>query len=174
VFVLKKIEIMKTILFSVLFLLMGSLAIAQSEESYTAHNEGWLVDLDEAYAQSIAEDKPIMANFTGSDWCGWCKKLTRAVFDKPEFKEWANENVVLLELDYPRRFKLPEKYQKQNASLQQAFKITGFPTVWVFNMEKDPETGKYNIAALGKTGYAPSVDQFTTEVDKMLDRAANP
>ena len=147
-------------------LFTGSM-MAQSS-TYKAGNEGWMVDLDEAYAASIKEGKPIMANFTGSDWCGWCKKLTSAVFSKQEFKDWADDNVILLELDFPRRTQIPAKYKKQNANLQQAFKITGYPTIWVFNLDKNAENGQYQIAALGKTNYAPTVAQFTGSVDKIL------
>lgn len=73
----------------VAFLLMAYGIFAQ--EQYKAENEGWLVNLEEAYQQSNKTGKPIMANFTGSDWCGWCKKLTASVFSKPEFKSWAKE-----------------------------------------------------------------------------------
>ncbi|MBK9271680.1 MAG: thioredoxin family protein [Saprospiraceae bacterium] len=60
-----------------------------SASSYKAENEGWLVNLDEAYEKSKKTGKPIMANFTGSDWCGWCKRLTASVFSQDEFKKWA-------------------------------------------------------------------------------------
>ena len=69
--------------------------------AYASAKEGWLVDLDEAYALSVKEKKPILANFTGSDWCGWCKRLDADVCTKPVFKEWAKKNVVLLELESP-------------------------------------------------------------------------
>ena len=75
-----------------------------SEDNYKAHADGWMVDMEKAYKVSKETGKPIMANFTGSDWCGWCKKLKYEVFDKPEFKAWADKNVVLVELDFPRRF----------------------------------------------------------------------
>ncbi len=154
--------------YSILFslLLISSLSMAQNS-TYTASNEGWLVSLDEAYALSQKTGKPIMANFTGSDWCGWCKRLTASVFSKPEFKTWAAKNVILLELDYPKRFALPKDIQQQNANMQQSFKVTGFPTVWVFNATKD-KTGNYSLQALGKTGYTPSVDEFTSTVDGYL------
>ncbi len=138
-------------------------------QEYTAENEGWLVNLDEAYALSKETNKPIMANFTGSDWCGWCKRLTASVFSKKEFQKWADEHVVLLELDYPRRKKLPAEIQQQNAGLQQAFSIRGYPSVWVFDLDKD-DSGKFNISALGKTGYRASVDEFTTDINRMLEK----
>lgn len=142
---------------------------AQAQEEYTAENEGWMVDLELAFEESKETGKPILANFTGSDWCGWCKRLTKSVFVHDEFKQWADKNVILLELDYPRRTRLPEKYQKQNAGLQRAFKIQGFPTIWVFNLDKDAD-GKFVIDALGKTGYTKTVKEFTDGVDQMLAR----
>ena len=56
-----------------------------ASSGYKAENEGWLVNLDEAYEKSKKTGKPIMANFTGSDWCGWCKRLTASVFSQDEF-----------------------------------------------------------------------------------------
>jgi len=140
---------------------------APKPAAYASAKAGWLVDLDEAYAISVKEKKPILANFTGSDWCGWCKKLDADVFSKPEFQEWAKKNVVLLELDFPRRFQIPQKNQQQNAAMQQALGITGYPTIWVINMTKDP-SGKYNVNKLGKTGYNPSAEQFIATVDKFV------
>ena len=146
--------------------------IALTENSYKAHAEGWMVDVDKARAESEKTGKPIMANFTGSDWCGWCKKLKREVFDTPEFKAWAKKNVVLLELDFPRRFQLPEKYKQQNAGLQQAFKVSGYPTIWVFKLGTD-EQGKYTIDAYGKTGYVKGTKAFTSGVDSMIKQHAS-
>jgi protein disulfide-isomerase len=163
-----KTRIMKKIIFLLACSFMIGTIAAQAPTQYTAHNKGWLVDLDEAYNLSKNTGKPIMANFTGSDWCGWCKRLTAAVFAKPEFKKWANDNVILLELDFPRRFKIPEKYRKQNAGLQQALGIRGYPTVWVFTASKDASSGRYNLNPMGKTGYKPSVQEFTNEVDQIL------
>lgn len=148
----------------------GTAQTTSSQSDYKAHNEGWLVNLDQAYDLSKKSGKPIMANFTGSDWCGWCIRLTNAVFSKPEFKTWADKNVVLLELDFPRRTKLPAEIQQQNQSLQQAFKVTGYPTVWVFNLSKDA-SGNYSVDAIGKTGYKASVQEFTNEVDAMITSA---
>lgn len=145
--------------------------VAANNAEYKAENPGWYVNLDEAYLKSKETGKPIMVNFTGSDWCGWCKRLTASVFVKDEFKAWAEDNVVLVEADFPRRKQLPADIKKQNAGLQQAFKVQGFPTVWVFDLDKDATTGKYSISAIGKTGYTPTVEQFTSGIDQMLARA---
>ena len=144
--------------------------VGQVSKDYVAENAGWLVNLDEAFAKSKASGKPIMANFTGSDWCGWCKRLTANVFTQESFKKWATENVVLLELDFPRMKAIPEAVKTQNAGLQSAFQVQGFPTVWVFNMQKDPTTNQYTIEAIGKTGYTATPEEFIAGVDQMLKK----
>lgn len=157
------------ILMFTLFLSFSVLGQSKTE-AYKAENEGWLVNLDEAYEISKKSGKPILANFTGSDWCGWCKRLTKDVFSQNEFKSWASKNVVLLELDFPRRKQLPENIRSQNSGLQRAFQIRGYPTIWVFNIDKDA-AGKFQIEALGKTGYTKTVAEFTSGIDKMITRA---
>ncbi|MBK6354297.1 MAG: thioredoxin family protein [Saprospiraceae bacterium] len=143
-----------------------------ANNGYKAEQEGWLVNLDEAYALSKKTNKPIMANFTGSDWCGWCKRLSAAVFVKDDFKAWAKKNVILLELDFPRGKAIPDAIRTQNANLQQAFQVSGYPTIWVFDLEKDKKTNQYQINALGKTGYTATVQEFTSGVDQMIAKRA--
>ncbi|MFT6335867.1 MAG: thioredoxin-related protein [Saprospiraceae bacterium] len=153
-----------------LFVLMGTLSFGQSSEvAYAAENEGWLVNIDEAYEASQKTGKPILANFTGSDWCGWCKRLTKSVFIHDEFKTWAEENVVLLELDFPRKKQLPQEIKKQNSNLQKAFGVRGYPTIHVFDLSKN-DTGEFAISALGKTNYKKTVAEFTSGVDQMIAR----
>ncbi|MEM6319293.1 MAG: thioredoxin fold domain-containing protein [Bacteroidota bacterium] len=161
---------MKKILFLSLFFALSFQSFSQEVADYKAENEGWLVRMEEAYALSKKTGKPIMANFTGSDWCGWCKRLTASVFSQDDFKKWAADNVILLELDYPRRKTLPAEIKQQNAALQQAFGIRGFPTVWVFNLDRDETNGNFNIEGLGSTGYTRTVKEFTDNVDQMIAR----
>ncbi|GAB4248258.1 MAG: hypothetical protein Kow0079_00320 [Vicingaceae bacterium] len=161
---------MKKLTLIIITLIVTQLTFAQ--ETYKAENEGWEVDINKAYELSKKTGKPIMANFTGSDWCGWCKRLKFEVFDKEEFKKWAAENVVLLELDFPRKKFIPDEIKKQNYSLQQAFGVTGYPTIWVFYLDQDTETKQYQINAVGKTGYmrgGPTV--FTKSVEGMIENA---
>jgi protein disulfide-isomerase len=136
--------------------------------AYTSEKEGWLVDLDEAYAVSTKEKKPILVNFTGSDWCGWCKKLDADVFSKPEFQDWAKKNVVLFEADFPRRKQIPQKNQQQNFALQNAMGVTGYPTIWLMNLNKNPTSGQYQINQLGRAGYMPSATDFIATLDKFI------
>ena len=113
--------------------------------------EIWHTDLDKAAAISTKTKKPLLLFFTGSDWCGWCIRLQKEVLHTPEFDAWAKENVVLLELDFPRRTKLDPKLAEQNMQLQQAFKVRGYPTVWIVDLVAG--ANKVNFSALGSTGY---------------------
>jgi thioredoxin-related protein len=156
------------------FCLLITLAVSaqnKNEEFTKAEDEGWLVNLEEAYKISKETNKPILANFTGTDWCVWCKKLRAEVFSRPEFKVWAKKNVVLLELDFPRRKQLAEQQKQQNQGLQQAFQVQGFPTIWVFDLKRPNDNEKFEIHALGKTGYiSGGASVFTGEIDKMIAR----
>ncbi len=153
-------------------IILCSSAIGYSQTEKLAKELNWVSDINQAYELSKAENKPIFAFFTGSDWCGWCHKLQREVFAKTDFINWANDNVILLELDFPRKKQLPEQIAAQNQSLQQFFKVSGFPTIWVFNMNKDPEMKTFQIAAFGSLGY-PSGAVSGKEELKFLENAKN-
>ena len=111
----------------------------------------WHTDVNQAINISVKSGKPLFFFFTGSDWCGWCKRLQKEVFFKPEFITWANKNVVLVELDFPRRTQLSAELQKQNKQFQQMFGVRGYPTIWFVNPEiRDT---KVNFQKLGSQGY---------------------
>lgn len=120
------------------------------------HGLTWYTDVNKVYEISQKTKKPVFAFFTGSDWCGWCHRLEANVFDKPEFQAWAKKNVIMLELDFPRKKQLPEELAQQNAGLQQFFNVQGYPTVWIFDIDKDKTTEKFNISAHGSLGYPRS------------------
>ena len=111
----------------------------------------WHTDMSKATDISIKENKPMFLFFTGSDWCGWCIRLQKEVLKTPEFAKWAKENVVLVELDYPRKQYQSEEIRRQNAELQQAFGVQGYPTV--FFAKGVTKNGKINFEGLGSTGY---------------------
>ena len=89
----------------------------------------WLTDYEAAKQRAQEQKKPLLVNFTGSDWCVFCIRLKNEIFGKPEFAAWAKEHVVLVELDFPRKKKLPKELAEQNEKLQEQFAVEGFPTV---------------------------------------------
>jgi protein disulfide-isomerase len=127
-----------------LFLVLGSLTIQAQELT-------WQTDMNKALEISKKSKKPLFLFFTGSDWCGWCIRLQKEVFKTPEFAKWAKDNVILVELDFPRSTPQQPEIKKQNAELQQTFAVQGYPTVWFVKGSK--KDGKINLEKLGSTGY---------------------
>jgi protein disulfide-isomerase len=106
----------------------------------------WTTDLPKAQAKAKAEKKLVLIDFTGSDWCGWCIKLNREVFSKPEFVTYASKNLVPVEIDFPRGKEQTAELKKANQALQREYAIRGYPTIIVLDSE-----GKQ----VGKLGYQP-------------------
>lgn len=111
----------------------------------------WHTDMAKASKLSMKEKKPLLLFFTGSDWCGWCIRLQKEVLKTPEFEKWAKDNVILVELDFPRRTPQDEAIKKQNFELQSIFQVRGYPTIWFASPEK--KDGKINLVGIGSTGY---------------------
>ena len=122
-------------------------------------DSGWYTDWDKASAESKKTGKPILIDFTGSDWCGWCIKLKKEVFDTPSFKKWANEKVVLLELDFPRSKPQPEAEKAKNKKLAQKYAIEGFPTI-IFSNAKGDVLGRYGYDAGGPDVLTKKAEAF--------------
>lgn len=157
---------MKLIVFSTLVFLSLGFGPRKEVSTKLSSDEGlvWHTDLMKANDLSQKSKKPIFAFFTGSDWCGWCHKLQRDVFAKPAFIEWANKNVILLELDFPRRKTLPQELMVQNQTLQQQLKVSGYPTIWLITLTKDESKNQISINTLGSLGYPSGAESGKEEV----------
>lgn len=113
-----------------------ALAIAGFFSAQFARAESsWGNDYKKAQEEAKAGHKFLLLNFTGSDWCGWCIKFDRDVLSKPEFKDFAQNNLVLVELDFPRAKAQPPEVRKQNRELAQQYEVVGFPTIVVLDSE---------------------------------------
>jgi protein disulfide-isomerase len=88
----------------------------------------WLTDLPAAQTQAKAQNKIVLMDFTGSDWCGWCKKFKSEVLDTPEFQTYAASHAVLVEVDFPIKTPQTDDLKKANAALKTQYDIHGFPT----------------------------------------------
>ena len=106
----------------------------------------WLTDFHKAQDEAKAGHKLLLLNFTGSDWCGWCMRLEAEVFSKPEFADYAKQNLVLLTVDFPRAKPLSNEVRTQNRALAEMFGVEGFPTIVVMTGEGKP---------VGVLGYVP-------------------
>lgn len=112
-----------------LFLLCGC-----NQKAVAAEQSGvWQSDYDAALKQAAAENKYVLVDFSGSDWCGWCIKLDKEVFSQPEFIEYAKANLICVLLDFPRGKELPKAQKEANEALSEKFQVQGFPTVLILN-----------------------------------------
>ncbi|MDO4410265.1 MAG: thioredoxin family protein [Akkermansia sp.] len=92
--------------------------------------EGWIVDdLEAAKKQALEQNKDLIIEFTGSDWCPPCKHLRATILTTPEFIEAASKNFVLAELDYPQKKQQSPEVKAANDLLAQKYNVSGFPTV---------------------------------------------
>ena len=96
----------------------------------SAHAE-WDTDYDKALATAKSSHKYVLIDFNGSDWCGPCIQMKKAVFSAPAFATYASKNLVLLDIDYPQRKVIPPDLKQQNQRLSKQYDIerSGFPTV---------------------------------------------
>lgn len=114
---------MKKITFILLTLWMAGAAFA--------HEATWLTGVVEAADQATRENKLLLLDFTGSDWCGWCQKLDAETFSRPEFRDYAGKNLVLVQVDFPMHKSLPDDVKEANLALKKKYAVRGFPTVLV-------------------------------------------
>ena len=114
-------------------LFLVAVAVSLVFASLTRAESDWLRDYNKAQEEAKSNHKLLFLNFTGSDWCGWCIKLDKDIFSQPQFKNFAHDNLVLLELDFPRRKSQPTEEKKQNVQLAQQYEVLGFPTIVVLN-----------------------------------------
>ena len=124
--------------------------------------EGWIADYDEAVKLAKAEKKDLFVDFTGSDWCIWCKRLDAEIFSKTEFKDYVKDKYQLVEVDFPQTKPLPKKKAEAHDALAQKYKVEGFPTVLVLDGD-----GK----VLGRLGYVEGGPKaFIAELEKVLKK----
>lgn len=132
----------------------------------------WLTDLDAAKAQGIKENKPVLVDFTGSDWCPPCIQLHKVVFQSAEFAAVASK-YVLVELDYPRKTPQAPELKAKNAELSKKFGISGFPTVLLLDAKSGEVFGK-TVGFGGQTAkeYLAKLASFknTSEGKAALDK----
>lgn len=143
------------------FLRLGFLVLALSALGLSSvrAESAWLTDLPKAQAEAKASHKLLLLDFTGSDWCIWCKKLHAEVFTQPEFEAYAKDHLVLMTVDFPRGNPLTPAVKKQNAELAEKYRIQGFPTIVVLDTD-----GKQ----VGELGYLPGgANAFVKEMRKL-------
>jgi thioredoxin-related protein len=136
------------------------LSFALAFSGFARAETTWQTDYKKAQQEAKASNKPLLINFTGSDWCPPCKLLEKEIFSTREFQDYASKNFVLLEIDFPRRKEQSRELARQNQELGMQYGIEFFPSIIVLSNE-----GK-KIGEL--LGYDPgtTVDAYIAELEK--------
>ena len=139
------------------------LILTGCSKSGTSDSLNWKTDLNQALATAKQENKVVLINFTGSDWCQWCKRLNDEVFSKEEFEKFANKNLVLVKVDFPRYIEQSNATKYYNQKLANMFGVKGFPTVIL--LDKDGR-------GILKTGYVRGgVDNYIQQLKQYIPGA---
>lgn len=136
---------------------MGVAAI--STTSFGTELEGWSTDVDAAIAQAKKENKAVLVEFTGSDWCPPCIMMRKNVFSKKEFVDAASKNYVLVEVDLPQKDK---ELAARSQIIATRYNIEGFPTVVLLNGD-GKEFSRFFAAE------HPKLEDFLAHIDKKLE-----
>ena len=123
-------------------------------------HEGWTADFDKALEQAKKENKVVLLEFTGSDWCPPCKMMRKNVFSKKEFVEKASKHYVLVELDFPNG---DPDLKKKNEPYAKKYEIKAFPTIVLVDADGN-EFARFIASAY------PEVDAFIAQIEKQFDR----
>lgn len=130
----------------------------------------WLVNMNDAQAQSVKDQKPILVYFTSNDTCGQCKQLEADVFSTPMFKEWAEKKVVLFKVDFSTLEQLPAGSQEQNTAMARSLKVSTYPTFWILSVSHEAENGRFKVKPIGYTGYQPSSEKLIGVLQNFVRR----
>ena len=137
--------------------LLTTLALFLTVSFATAANEDWSTDLEASFAKAKKENKDVLVEFTGSDWCPPCIQMRKNVFSKKAFTTAASKDFILVELDFPQKDKA---LKEKNGPYADKYKIEGFPTVILFD-SKGKEYDRFFASA------HPSVDKFLAHLKKV-------
>lgn len=138
-------------------LTIGAAALVSTAFANTL--EGWSTDLEAAFKEAKEKDKPVLVEFTGSDWCPPCIAMRKNVFSKKEFVEKASESFILVELDFPRGDK---ELKEKNQPYAEKYKIEGYPTVILFDSDGEEFTRFF-------ASQYPTTEKFLAHLEKALE-----
>jgi len=119
-----------------------------AQADHQADHQEWVADFDKAMEIAKKDNKMLLVDFTGSDWCGWCIKLHEEVFAHKQFLDAAKSKYVLVALDFPKSEELKAKVPnpERNTELKNKYAVRGFPTILVLTADGE---------LILRTGYRP-------------------
>ena len=129
------------------------------KEKVTVPELNWTNSIEDALKTAGEKNRTLLVNFTGSDWCSWCFRLRDEVFTRPEFIEYANNSLVLIELDYPQRKEQTDEMKAYNRKILEKYGVRGFPTILLINKEGN-EIGRTGYKQGGAAAYVKHIKSF--------------
>ncbi len=139
------------------FLLTAMLGLAFTAAATPPEDSGWTTDAKAAFAAAKEKKQPVLAFFTGSDWCPYCIKMNKETLSTKEFKDFTKDKLVLLYLDFPSA----KEPTKEAVELKNRYGVEGFPTTMVLDAE-----GK----VLGSmVGFVPA-KTYIAQIQKIIDQ----
>ena len=128
----------------------------------------WESNFDKALERAASENKPILAFFSGSDWCPPCKKADAKIFSEPQFQAYAEQNVVLMNVDFPKASRQTRELEDQNEALVDRYAVKGFPTVVLIDSANGQALSKFG--ACGFMGLICSQDRIIKKIKATSDK----
>ncbi|MFC2049111.1 thioredoxin family protein [Chlamydiota bacterium] len=132
---------------------------AQAQAPATVSQIKWYTNYAQAVQDAAKNHKPILMFFTGSDWCGWCKKMQQEIFSSPDFVSQVGNSFVFVDIDFPMNQQLPADVAQQNTQLKQKYGVTGYPTVIILDANEN---------FIAETGYRPGGGKAYADYLKQL------
>jgi len=146
-----------------LLLLLTAALMSMSTDNKT-YEGGWLDSIEEAKTLAKEKQLPILVVFSGSDWCRPCIMQHTRVFDSETFQNYAKENLVLLQVDFPKKKEnlLSEEQQAHNGAIAEKFNPQGyFPTNVLIDAEENE---------IGRFGFMSSPDQYIAQIESKIKK----
>ncbi len=152
---------------SVIFLFLnGTILISAATLKEGVEFGRWTMDFDAALSLAEKKTLPILLDFTGSDWCGWCKFMDKKIFSKSDWNAYAKDKIILVKIDFPQdQTIVPAKFKKRNMDLQNHYGISGYPTYVILDSD-----GKKELGRLGASRDA-DIAKFIGEVAKIIRKS---
>ncbi|HEY5652797.1 MAG TPA: thioredoxin fold domain-containing protein [Pontiella sp.] len=123
----------------------------------------WTMDFEAAKKAAAEKQLPILLDFSGSDWCGWCKLMEESVFTKPAWTAYATNQLMMVLIDFPKdKGLVPDKYVERNRALRAEYGVRGFPTFVVLD-----DDGKTELGRLG-AGRDKTPESFQGELQDLF------
>ncbi len=136
------------------------------KEKNAVTNGIWTTYSNEALDRAKKENKHILMDFTGSDWCGWCVKLDKEVFSQPEFISYATNNLVCIKVDFPSKKQISAEQKKINDKLAKDYGVRGFPTIYILKPDGKTVVGKTGYKAGGSAAYVKHLQEMIKNAEK--------